>query len=284
MYRDAPNWRVLSNLLEAMYFEHPVRIDIGGTVESVRQIDRDLLYKCYYTFYHPSNMVVFVVGDVEPEAIFNQMESNLLKREHPAQGEIRRIFPAEPEGVREKLVVEQMVVSEPLFRMGFKDVDVDLEPRDHLKKIVLTEIMLESILGQSSGLYEELYEQGLIDDSFSSHYMVNINYGISIMGGNTQKPEELANALLKGIERLRNEGITEEDFLRVRNRSIGEYISAFDSVESIAYIFNTLYFQNISLFDYLEVLSEVTLEDVNRRLRDHLVSERHVVSIIKPKD
>ena len=45
MYDDNPGWRVMFNLLKGMYHNHPVRIDIAGTVESIAQIDADLLYK-----------------------------------------------------------------------------------------------------------------------------------------------------------------------------------------------------------------------------------------------
>lgn len=52
-----------------MYQQHPIRVDIAGSVESIYDITKDDLYLCYETFYHPSNMVLFVVGDVNPEEI-----------------------------------------------------------------------------------------------------------------------------------------------------------------------------------------------------------------------
>ena len=46
MYDDNPEWRVMFNMLLAMYKKHPVRIDIAGTVESIAEIDDKLLNKC----------------------------------------------------------------------------------------------------------------------------------------------------------------------------------------------------------------------------------------------
>src|SRR5699024_4506217 len=65
MYEDDPGWKVYFNLLEAMYPSNPVRIDIAGTIDSITNINKELLYKAYNTFYHPSNMVLFVVGDLD---------------------------------------------------------------------------------------------------------------------------------------------------------------------------------------------------------------------------
>ncbi len=65
MYRDNADWRVYFGLIDALYHEHPVHIDIAGTAESIGKITKETLYSCYETFYHPSNMFLFIVGGVE---------------------------------------------------------------------------------------------------------------------------------------------------------------------------------------------------------------------------
>lgn len=62
MYEDSPGWQVTFQLLEALYHDNPVKVDIAGTVESIAQIDADLLYRCYHTFYNLSNMVLSIAG------------------------------------------------------------------------------------------------------------------------------------------------------------------------------------------------------------------------------
>ena len=54
MYDDNAGWRVFFNMLQGMYQNHPVKIDIAGTVESIAKINADLLYQCYNTFYNLS--------------------------------------------------------------------------------------------------------------------------------------------------------------------------------------------------------------------------------------
>ena len=77
MYDDLPDWRLYFGTIENLYHEHPVKIDIAGTVESIQDITAEHLYECYETFYHPSNMVLFVVGAVDPDEMmaFHQEKS-----------------------------------------------------------------------------------------------------------------------------------------------------------------------------------------------------------------
>ena len=77
MYDDYPEWKVYLNAMEAMYHEHPVKLDITGTIETISHIDKDILYKCYNTFYNPSNMAMVVCGDFEPEELLRRNKEEI---------------------------------------------------------------------------------------------------------------------------------------------------------------------------------------------------------------
>lgn len=94
MYQDNPNWRVYFNLLNALYVNNPVKIDIAGTLESIQKITKEDLYLCYNTFYHPSNMIIVVCGDVDPQKVFDIIERMEKTKEY--QSLIERIYPDEP--------------------------------------------------------------------------------------------------------------------------------------------------------------------------------------------
>ena len=79
MYDDEPNAVVYYNALRAMYSEHPLKVDIAGTVESVNRIDKEALYSCYNTFYNPANMVLCVVGGIDHEKVAEIVEKNIKK-------------------------------------------------------------------------------------------------------------------------------------------------------------------------------------------------------------
>ncbi|SHE84307.1 Predicted Zn-dependent peptidase [Thermoanaerobacter uzonensis DSM 18761] len=278
MYQDDPNWRVYFNALEALYHVHPVRKDIAGTIESISQINKEILYKCYYTFYHPENMVFFAVGDIDIDKTLDVIKENV--RQDKKQGEIERIYPKEPSSVYKKEVVQDMQVSIPLFNLGFKDTDVGFGGKKLLKKNLEIQIGLEMVLGRSSDLYERLYNEGLIDSTFSFDYGGEIDYGYSIIGGQSKDPFKVRDIILNAINNL--QFLKEEDFERIKKKYIGKFLRTFNSVDSIAYSFINFYMKEINLLDYLDVLYSISFEDVRGRFQNHLREENSVLSIVNP--
>src|SRR3954453_11844038 len=96
MYDDNPDWRLYFGLIQNLYQNHPVKIDIAGTIESISHINKDLLYECYNTFYHPSNMLLFIVGPVDPNQFMDQVRENQSKKVYKDMPEIKRNFEDEP--------------------------------------------------------------------------------------------------------------------------------------------------------------------------------------------
>lgn len=284
MYLDNPGWRIFFHLLECLYQEHPVRKDIAGTVESIQQIDDGVLYKCYRTFYHPSNMAIFAVGDLDPQQVVQQVKDNLDKRDYRELGEIQRIYPREPEGVQEKNLQKKMVVSLPMLSLGFKDREVGVAGSRLFRKEIVTDLLLDILLGKSTGLYYQLYEEGLINDHFGVSYTGEEGYGHVIIGGETPDPGRLYTALLSGIQDSRARGIDPEDFHRQKNKMLGEFLKSFNSLEFIANNFLTYHFKDINFFDYIDVLSQVTLEEVQERLQGLFQEAYHACTVILPED
>jgi predicted Zn-dependent peptidase len=283
MYLDDPGWRSSANLLEALYVRHPVRIDIAGTVESIRQITKETLYQCHRIFYHPSNMVVFVAGDVDPEQVLRQVQASFEKRGYSRQAEIRRILPEEPPVINEKRRTQKLVVNQPIFRLGFKDAVVGLHGRDLLARDLLTAIILDAIAGRGSDLYTQLYEAGLIDHRFGFEYSPEVTYGYSYFAGPTRDPGELEARLLDGLAAIREKGLTEADFERFRRKTIGRIVSLMNDLDAVAYVFVDGFFKGIHLFDLIPVAQSLALAAANQRLREHFDPERAAVSLIEPK-
>lgn len=283
MYLDDPGWRSNANLLEALYVHHPVKIDIAGTVESIRQITKETLYLCHQTFYHPSNMVAFVAGDLDPDHVVDLVQERFARHRYEPQGEIRRLLPDEPGTVKERYRTQQLVVSQPIFRIGFKEQQVGVKGRELLERDLLTAILMDVICGRGSALYTQLYEAGLIDHRFGFSYNPEITYGFSYFAGPSRDPGELEARLLDGLAEAREQGIREEDFLRVRNKTMGRIISMMNDIDTLSYMCVDGTFKDISLFDYIPVAQQLTVEAANQRLRTHFLPEYAAVSIIYPK-
>lgn len=282
MYQDFPRHRLSLNLLQALYHVHPVRIDIAGTVESIREITADTLRLCYDTFYHPSNMAVFVVGDVDPDEVLQQVMDDMAGRSYSFRPPVERLFDPEPAEVAQPRVEMKMAVARPLYAIGFKAAP-KADARQNLHEDVTTTIALSAALGRSSALYQELYEADLIDDGFSARFVSGGHFAHTVIGGETKNPEELHRRLLDGLERLREQGIPEEDIRRTQRQAVGEFVQMFDTLEFIANGFLFYHFKDSSLFEYMRALTQVTADQVNERLRQHLRPEHAAVSIVWPK-
>lgn len=283
MYEDNPQWRLFFNLLGALYQKHPVRIDIAGTVESISKINKEVLYQCYRTFYHPSNMAIFVVGDVDAEQVLAQIENNIHKHNYQPLGEIKRLLPQEPAEIAQEYIEQTLVVSEPLLNIGFKEQDLGYDGEKLFRREIATNLMLDIVFGPSSKLYNELYEEGLIDDEFDAGYVAEIDYSHSIIGGETADPERLYDRLVAGIKRPQAEGISQAEFAHYQRKAMGEFLKSFNSLEFVANSYPAYHFKNINFFDYLQVLQELTHDDVNQRLQEHLKLDYMARSVIWPK-
>ncbi len=277
MYEDEPNWEVLFGLLRAMYHNNPVRIDIAGTVESIAQIDDKLLYSCYNTFYNLHNMVLCVSGNVTPEEVL-EVADRLLK---PAEKiEIERKFPEEPKEVVSHSVSKKLSVAVPVFAIGFKEECE--KPERTLKEKIETAILLEILAGNTSNLYKDLFEQGLINTSFCSEYFNGFGYASIIFTGESKEPEKIQEALKKEIFRLREHGIDPSDFERARKFLYGRTVMSYNDIEAIADNMVNSYFSGHGLFDSIAVYETVTLADVTKRLAEQLDCDNSAISVILP--
>ncbi|AFK86566.1 MULTISPECIES: EF-P 5-aminopentanol modification-associated protein YfmH [Thermoanaerobacterium] len=278
MYDDDPSWRLFFNMLGGLYHVHPVKIDIAGTIESISKIDKDILYKCYNTFYHPSNMVLFAVGDVDVDKVAEIVNDNVKSKKR--DGHIKRIYPNEPSKINKNYVEQKMSVSMPLFNIGFKDNDIGYGGKRLLKKDITTQICLEILAGRSSDLYEELYNDGLIDTTFDVEYVGEVDHGYSIIGGQSIDPEAVKKALIAKISSIYK--IDDADFYRIRRKLLGRFIKSFNSVESIAHNFISYYMKDINILDFTSVIEDITPDDVLDRFKTYFNEDNCVLSIVKP--
>nr|WP_249529792.1 pitrilysin family protein [Paenibacillus brevis] len=280
MYRDNPDWRVYFGLIEAMYAVHPVRIDIAGTVESISTITKETLYTCYNAFYHPSNMLLFIVGGVDAEQVFAWVRENQEKKNYQPQGDIERIFQNEPKEVHEKRRTSKLPVSLPKCLFGFKETQVGYSGAELLRRDLATKLALDLLLGASSKLYQKLYDEELISDSFSHEFNSNPRYAFSAIGGDTKDPERLLEVITEEIKTIVQSGFREEDFERTRKKKIGGFLRMLNSPENIAHEFTRYRFRGGDMFEVLPIYESLTLEEVNTRLREHIDWEQLAVSMV----
>lgn len=278
MYDDSPSWRVMFNMLHCMYHNHPVKIDIAGTVESISKIDAKLLYDCYDTFYNPANMFICVVGNVDTEKVLKQIEASVVDKPPVT---IERGEFSEPQGVVSNYVEQALEVAMPMFCYGYKQKITS--PNRRLKSKVCAALLLELICGDASPLYARLVREGLINDEFGTEYFTGHGYAAVIFEGESANPKRVAEEISKEIERIRVEGIDKKLLSAVRCGMYGDAIRRFNSVEGLAMQLIECAMTDSDLFEELKLLRSVTAEDVYKRL-DLFDAENAVLSVINPKN
>lgn len=278
MYDDSPGWCVMFNMLREMYQNHPVRIDIAGTVDSIAQIDDKLLYRCYDTFYNPANMFICIAGNVDAEKVLEQINAS-IKDKPPVTIE-RGEFSENPT-VSKNYVEQELDVALPLFCFGFKQ-NIETPVRS-FKTRVCAALLLELICGEASPLFARLIREGLINDEFDSEYFCGHGYASLIFEGESVDPERVAEEIKKEINRLKTDGIDKKLFSAAKCSLYGAAIRRFDSVDAIATQFVECAMTDYNLFDELKLLKTVTVEDVTKRLA-LFDEENTVLSVIKPRN
>lgn len=279
MYYDVPGWMSTFNLLKCLYKNHPVRIDIAGTVESIAQITDKLLYDCYDTFYNLNNMALAVVGNVQPEQVLKICDEVLKKSDDVT---VERVFDEEPRDIVKSYEEYNLAVSMPVFSFGYKEACTT--PLRTIKETVEMNILLEILAGETSPLYSELFEKGLIKTTFSKEYFTGSGYEAVIFEGESTDAAAVAQAIKNQVAKLRKAGIGDEEFEAVRRSLYGKEIMSYNVTDDVANGIIGCYFAGYSIFDAVEAFKTVQKEDIEKLLSEKLDEKYSALSVVKSKE
>ncbi len=275
MYDDSPDWRVMFNMLEKMYHNHPVKIDIAGTVESIAEITAEKLYQCYNTFYNLNNMALCVAGNVTVDQVLKTCDKMLKPCEKHT---IENYFEDEPYEIIEPYVEQSFPVSVPLFNLGFKE---RAERPLNEKELACTDILLELLASSTSELYQKLMDEKLINTSFSFELFEGPGYCSVIFGGESRAPKQAAEMIKQYIADVKKNGLDREEFESARKSVYGDVISSLNSVGSIANTVTGYHFNGNELFKYIDEVAAATFDDVQNRLAQMLDVNNCTLSVVK---
>jgi len=283
MYDDNAFWQVFKGLLRGLYGEHPLSVDIAGTVDSIMQISKDDLYDCYNTFYHPGNMVLFVVGPLDAKTIMEHVRKNQEGKGYEPRREIIRTLPEVQRCPASSRVEMHLALSQPRTLFGFKDDQVPNEPLLRQRHEAAMEIALDGLFSRGSDLYYALIDEGLADAGFSASYELTPLYGHTMMGGNSNQPEALSERVREALVAAAQAGLDRGVFERTRKKAVGRFLSLLDSPQGLANVYTQQILRGLDVLTTLELLRNLSLDDVNAALRAHVQPDQFSVSIVWPK-
>jgi len=282
MYDDDPDWRVFFGLMGCLYEKHPARDNIAGTVESIAEIDAATLRRCYDLFYHPRNMVLAVSGALSPDDVAAIVEADQSGRPADALPPHERSLTDEPRTRRAPRFELALPVARPRLLLGIKETVLGGDGLTVSRRELATRILLDILFGPSSAAFEELYADGLIDETFGVSHAAEASFGFSTLGGDTDDPERLQARLLEVFERARQQGLDRAAFARIRNKILGGLLRSLDSPETVASALLSDAFRGVPPFAALDLVEAITLEDLSRRLAEHVREDAIAAAIVRP--
>ena len=281
MAADSPDSAVFENLMRGMYENHPIRVPILGSRETIAQITPEILHLCHKAFYHPGNMLLCVVGDVDPDSVCAIAEEILPKGENP-QVTARRSW-LEDMKVSTPAVETAMEVAMPMFQIGFKAEPME-KGREAIRREILADLAAEALFGESSALYLKLYGQGIIDSSFGGGFETVEGMSMLTCSGDSNEPQVLLEEILAEAARLAEQGIEEAAFQRMKRSALGRRIRDLDSFDSTCFRLCAYYMSGFDYFSFPELYPDIRVEELQDFLRLVVTKERSGLSVIRPTE
>ncbi len=281
MNRDAPDSQVFENLMRSAFHAHPIRVPILGTPETIRAITPELLTLCHRAFYAPGNMMLCVIGDVDPYEVAAQAEAVLgIEEKTVAQ---KRTDWSEPMTVPAPLTEAAMEVAMPTFSLCFKSEPIPNGP-EGVRLEMVADLAAEALFGESSELYLQMYEDGLIDSAFGGGFETVDGCAMLMVSGDSEDPEAIRDALIRQAARLADAGIPEEAFQRMKRSALGRRIRELDSFDSTCFRLCAYHYSGFDYFRFPEVYQNITLADVRAFLGRVVTAQRCSLSVIYPNE
>ncbi|HAS74641.1 MAG TPA: hypothetical protein DCS67_10900 [Clostridiales bacterium UBA8960] len=279
MYMDEPAWDLSNNLYKGLFHDHPIRYEIAGTVESIRDIDKDVILNCYSHFYSPNNMSLFLYGDIEVEGTIEWLENLFAKFPRNNTPKPKLILPDEPYKVKYSRMDVRKNISKGMMLLGFKG-DFSKFQVEKEEKIAALKIANDLLFGRSSRFFMDAYEKGVVTDAFDFDSQVGDGYAMSLVGNETDQIDKLYEMILEELRHHQINGFDEDDFIRMQRKITGRTVASFNSLQSIAGNFTQSVMRGNDLFKQMEAYRKLTLSSVNDAVRTFYDLENHTLSAI----
>ena len=289
LYDDEPFWKLYLNTMKCLYKVNGIRLDVAGTIETISHITKEILYSCYNTFYNPANMTMCISGNFKPEEIIEEVKKRLLP--HEKISEIKRIYPKEGDEINQKLIKTNMDVNMPLFMIGYrvnnkkeKEIlknDKNQYSKEMTKKDIAIRIILNSIIGKCSETYQDLYNKGLLTKELNFDFEFSDEYAHVIIDGESKEVEKIYERIIKDLQ---NKQINQEEVERAKKVLYGDLVSEFGDVENIGRMLLTNEIKNINVMDYIDEISNIDINYVEKIRKEIFDSDKSVLSIVRKEN
>ena len=279
---DEPG-RVLWDLFDStLYQQHPARLPIAGFAASLAALTPEDAQAYHRARYAPENVVLSVVGDLDPEKVLARATEILAA--YPPRATLPTVLPAEPPLLaRREIVRELPSVQRARLLMGWQGVNLfspDMYPLDLLAQVLGR--------GDTSRLATRLkYAEGLVDDIGAGDDTPFYNAGAFIVSATfaADKLEAVKAGILREVRRVRDQGVTQAELDRARQQMQAAKVLSQQTADGRADSLGVdLLLTGDAQFTqhYLERMATVTPAQIQAAARKYLNPEIYALAAIRP--
>ncbi len=280
MLDDDPFWNAYTNVYAGMYHNHPIRISIAGSAESIAPIDPELLYKCHKAFYSPKNLVLTVCGNADFNKIIEIAEKNTPKQTDKIAN---RFYGERQDNVYKNKITVKMNVPQPFFMIGIKDIPL-AKNESQSKRQLIGELCCEILAGKSSELYNNLYKDGTLNRRFDAGYTIHPDAACVLFSGDSKNPQKVYQSIIDNISEFIKNGISNEEFNRVKHMHYGMMLRTLDQPDDLCRIQCECAFANENFATSSLQYDDITIDDLLNMFKIWNNENRFTLSEVIPLD
>ncbi len=266
MYDDSPDTRLNRGLLELLYPQHPIRFDIGGTAQSVHATTRSLLELCHAKYYHPSNMMLVLAGDIEPQLVLTSLEKAIQRYPIRPSPTLPSLFTAVDEKNGKTYGRIHLPVAFPMMGHGFQlpATQSSDTPHERNRTTIVYEVLFDLLFSRSGPYYDKMVAKGIMTPSWSSDLVDGVGYRALLLNAEVLKPRLYAQSIDQLFSSPLASWLTFDDLHRVKNKMIGLHMRGLERPSSLAldYLGNRL--DGVDVFDDIDALESLTMQDLHQ--------------------
>ena len=261
MYKEMSDSRLLMELYASIFQNHPLKYDIGGNDESVTNTTLEDLYTCYNINYHPSTMVLVGVSASNPSLVMEMIKANQAKKEFLPMCHVVREKYHEPREVARSKYTFHMDVSIPKVAIALK-LDGIKDIKERIKNEWAIRLLLDATFTNLNPLFQQWLDKGIFNDYVGADIEFGEDFGIMMFYAETLKEDEFCKIVDESLEHILRGELSQEVLEQLKKRYFGQTLRYLNGFEDIAISSVRAYFEHSDFFDGIEILSQLTLEDV----------------------
>ena len=276
MYKDMPDQKIFDKTMNNLYFEHPIKFDVGGEPSEVRETTRDLLKLCHQTFYSPSNMNLVVVGDIDVDKTMELIENNQKdKTFDTSKHEVKRLNEDYTKIVKEEEIACENINNSKLM-IAYK-----IKPfgENRIKEQLCLEFISSLLFSSSTDFYDTLIKEELANniegEVLSYKDVTSLIFACDVNDENKVKQmvkDRVSNALSL---------FNEKDLDNIKKSEVSFIIRSCNSCVNLAKYFAMYLFEDANYLDLLEVIKNITVDDLVKVYNEYLKDALYTVCILK---